>query len=255
MDGRGPAAASLAAGRAGRLLPARDQPLPRVPHLLGVVRDRLQRGQAQHLRLPGAGPEDLHAGPGHRQEGDAGVPVQLPAHQEAGDHVDSRRHVVLGHGRAARRAVEPAHRADHVPAGRRRERRTAVRAAAARHPRHDRDVLLLRHRPLPVRRGQHRDGGHPQAPRDGQGRGEDRTGRPAQPGGQGAAAGHPARRGPRSRTPTRRRSPSSPPARTSGCPSRSTGTGRSAARPSRSTARASASPRASGASGSPSSSG
>ncbi|MCK7521328.1 MAG: hypothetical protein MZV64_28435 [Ignavibacteriales bacterium] len=53
--------------RAGRVLPPRDEPFAGVPHLVGVVRDRLQRGQAQHLRLPGAGPEDLHAGPRHRQ--------------------------------------------------------------------------------------------------------------------------------------------------------------------------------------------
>ena len=62
---------------------------------------------------------------------------------------------------------------------------------AARHPRHHRHLLLFRDRPVAVRRRQHGDGRDPQAPRHGQGRGEDRTGGPAQPRGEGAAARHP----------------------------------------------------------------
>ena len=45
-----------------------------------------------------------------------------------------------------------------VPGG-----RAALRAAAARHPRHGGHLLLLRHRPEPLRRRQHGDGRHPQA--------------------------------------------------------------------------------------------
>ena len=224
---------------------------------MGVVRDRLQRGQAQHLRLPRARPEDLHAGPRHRQEGDAGVPLQLPAHQEAGDHVDARRHVVLGHGRAGRRAVEPAHRARSP--SRPKTSRTANCCPGCRCPTSaarsgtfyyfatdlsryeegntEMGGILKR---LVVRRAAWRRRelvGPPNPIVKAQQRRD--------PGEGAHAVGRRQGRAGRAR----------PRARTSGCPSPSTGTGRSAARPSRSTARASASPKASGASGSPSSSG
>ena len=50
------------------------------------------------------------------------------------------------------RAIERAHGPGDVSAGRSAERRAAVRPAAAGHPRHDGDLLLLRDRPEPLRR-------------------------------------------------------------------------------------------------------
>ena len=46
--------------------------------------------------------------------------------------LDPRRHVVLGHGRPRRRALQRAHRAGHVPARRRPARRAARRACRCR---------------------------------------------------------------------------------------------------------------------------
>ena len=51
----------------------------------------------------------------------------------------------------------------HVPARAHRPRRDALGPAAARHPRHARDVLLLGHRPARLRGGQHRVRRHPEA--------------------------------------------------------------------------------------------
>ena len=59
--------------------------------------------------------------------------------------------------------IEHPHGAGDVPAGGRPERRAALRPAAARHPRDDGHVLLLRDRPEPLRRRQHRVRRHPQA--------------------------------------------------------------------------------------------
>jgi hypothetical protein len=73
----------------------------------------------------------------------------------------ARRHVVLGHRRPGRRAQQHPDGAGHVPAGRRAQRRAALGPAAARHPRHDGHLLLLRHGPEPLRGGQHRVGRHP----------------------------------------------------------------------------------------------
>ena len=60
--------------------------------------------------------------------------------------IDARRHVVLGHGRPGRRAIRHADGAGDVSARRRPERRAVVGPAAARHPRHDGHVFLLRDR-------------------------------------------------------------------------------------------------------------
>ena len=75
------------------------------------------------------------------------------------------------------------------------ERRAALRPAAARHPRHDGDVLLLRDRSEPLRRGQHRDRRHPQAPGVRRRRRADRARRPAEPDRQAAARGDPRAKG------------------------------------------------------------
>ena len=101
-----------------------------------------------------------------------------------------------------------------LPARGRAGRRTAVRAAAARHPRHDRHVLLLRHRPEPLRGRQHRDGRHPASGSSFEGDvGAERTGRSAEPDRPGAD-GRAAEEGRRARrTPTRRRWRSSTAAR------------------------------------------
>ena len=106
---------------------------------------------------------------------------QLHSGLEAGRAVDSRRHLVLGHGRQRRRPLEHADGAGDVSAGRRAERRAALRPPAPRHPRHDGDVLLLRHRSEPLRGRQHRVRRHPEAARLRRRHRADRAGRSAQP--------------------------------------------------------------------------
>ena len=110
-------------------------------------------------------------------------PVSKPSHA-----IDSRGHVVLGHGRTRGRAIERADGAGHIPSGRCSQRRTALRPAAARHSPDDGDVLLLRYRSEPVRRGQHRVRRHPEAARLRRRRRPDRAGRSAEPDRQTAAS-------------------------------------------------------------------
>ncbi len=83
-------------------------------------------------------------------------------------------------GQAGVRSIDPDGPGDVSPR-RRAKRRAPVRPAPARHPRNDGDVLLLRHRPEPLRGRQHRVRRHPQASADGAGRRQDRARRPAQP--------------------------------------------------------------------------
>ncbi len=72
-----------------------------------------------------------------------------------------------------------------LPARGRAQRRAARRPSAARHPRHDGHLLLLRDRSEPLRRRQHRVRRHPEAPGDGERRrahGARRTAEPARSG-------------------------------------------------------------------------
>ena len=131
---------------------------------VGVVRDRRQPRQAQHLRLPR---------PRHERRT---CPTSAWSHASrrrfsSTTFRSSRPKVTsirggtsfwVTAGKAGVR-IEHAHGAGHVPARRRAERRDAVGPAAARHPRHDGHVLLLRDRPEPLRRRQHRVRRHPQA--------------------------------------------------------------------------------------------
>ena len=122
--------------------------------------------------------------------------------------------VTAGRGR---RALEHADRAGHVPARGRAQRRAALRPAAARHPRHDGHVLLLRHGPEPLRGRQHRVRRHPQAA----GLRRRRRRRPSSSGrrtrSSGSSCASCARAGAARAKPTRCGSPSSRRARTCGC--------------------------------------
>ena len=147
----------------GGVYPARDDAVAGVADRVGVVRHRREPRQAQHLRLPGPRHQHLPAGSRHGPARAGDVPLRLPADREAEGDFDPRRHLVLGHRRTRRRAIQRPHGAGDLPAGGRAERRAAGGAAAARHPRHDGHVLLLRHRLEPLRGRQHRVRRHPQA--------------------------------------------------------------------------------------------
>ena len=166
----------------GGFVSAADHALARIADRVGVVRDRRQRRQAQHLRLPGARhrhrtcPTSAWSRARRRSSCSTTSRSSKPKVD-----LDPRRHVVLGDGRQAGRPLRHAHRAGDVPARGRRERRAALGPAAARHPRDDGHLLVLRDRSEPLRRGQHRDGRHPQAARLRGRHGDDRARRPAEP--------------------------------------------------------------------------
>ena len=109
---------------------------------------------------------DLPARPRHGAARAADVPVQLRPDRQAEGLTSIRGGtsfwVTAG---TRRRALEHADRAGDVSARRRAQRRAAVGPAAARHPRDDGDVLLLRDRPEPLRGRQHRVRRHPEAAR------------------------------------------------------------------------------------------
>ena len=217
------------AGR-GRLLPARDATLAGIADVVGVVRHRRQRRQAQHLRLPRPRrrrptcPISAWCSASRRDFLFNYIPIAKPKITS----IRGGTSFWVTAGQAGVRSSDP-HGAGHLPARGRPERRAAVRPAAARHPRHDGHVLLLRDRPQPLRRRQHRDGRHPEAPGV---RGRRRaapswSARPTRSS-QAQHAGAARKKGARCPRPTRRGSPSSRRARTSGCRSPSTGTGRRA---------------------------
>ena len=120
LAARGPAAQHLEAlGRRQRPA-ARDDALARVADGVGVVCDRRQPRQAQHLRLPRPRHHDLPSRSRHGPARAAEVPVRLHSAREAEAVLDPRRHVLLGHGRAGRRPLEHPDRAGDVPARGRR---------------------------------------------------------------------------------------------------------------------------------------
>ena len=158
----------VAAGGHGGVTAAGDDALAGVADGVGVVCHRRQSRQAQHLRLPGPRHGDLPARPRHGAPRAGALPVRLPPDREAeaAFRFAAARRSGSPPASAGVRSQHP-HGAGDVPARRRAERRAALRPAAARHPRHDGDLLLLRHRPEPLRGRQHRVRRHPQAAGDG----------------------------------------------------------------------------------------
>ena len=150
VDARRKAAEPQAACGPGRHVPARDDAFARIADRVGVVCDRREPRQAQHLRLSRARHDDVSARSRHGASRAGAVPVRLHSLLEAEAVFDSRRHLVLGHRREGRGPIERAHGSGHVSAGNRPERRNAVRPAAPGHSRDDGHLLLLCDRSEPI---------------------------------------------------------------------------------------------------------
>ena len=109
---------------------------------------------------------DLHARPRRGEEGAARVPVGLlpDASARRSPPRAAARRSGSTPGSDGVKSVDP-HRAHDLPArGGRSTARCSAGLPAARHPRHPRHLLLLGHRPLLLRGGQHRVRRLPEAP-------------------------------------------------------------------------------------------
>ena len=89
-----------AADRSGRPLPAWHHTLGGVADRVGVVCDRRESGQAQHLRFPGPRHRDLPARSRNGPPRAGALSVRVCADCQAEGAFDPRRHLVLGDARA-----------------------------------------------------------------------------------------------------------------------------------------------------------